>query len=169
MAQALGGRYGLPHGAMNAVCLPGALRFNAPVVADALERLGEAMGHGEPIARVETLAGLGGFGGLREFGVPEDELRSVAEAAAARSGARANPRPAPPEAIEEILRGLWSRNEPGRRPRLSRDGGGPRQRAGVTQRSRRSRLSRDREAAEGRGHARVADLQTAVARSIRLC
>ncbi len=107
MAQALGGRYGLPHGAMNAVCLPGALRFNAPVVADALERLGEAMGHGEPIARVETLAGLGGFGGLREFGVPEDELRSVAEAAAARSGARANPRPAPPEAIEEILRGLW--------------------------------------------------------------
>ena len=32
MAQALGGRYGLPHGAMNALCLPPALRFNEPVV-----------------------------------------------------------------------------------------------------------------------------------------
>ena len=29
MAQALGGRYGLPHGALNAICLPAALRFNA--------------------------------------------------------------------------------------------------------------------------------------------
>ena len=30
MAQALGGRYGLPQGAMNALCLPAALRFNSP-------------------------------------------------------------------------------------------------------------------------------------------
>ena len=29
MAQAVGGRYGIPHGAANAVCLPPALRFNA--------------------------------------------------------------------------------------------------------------------------------------------
>ena len=29
IAQALGGRYGLPHGAMNALALPAALRFNA--------------------------------------------------------------------------------------------------------------------------------------------
>ena len=28
MAQALGGRYGMPHGAMNALCLPPALEFN---------------------------------------------------------------------------------------------------------------------------------------------
>ena len=31
MAQALGGRYGLPHGAMNALALPAALRFNEKV------------------------------------------------------------------------------------------------------------------------------------------
>ena len=36
MAQALGGRYGLPHGALNAICLPPALRFNAPVAGDAI-------------------------------------------------------------------------------------------------------------------------------------
>ena len=32
MAQALGGRYGVSHGAMNALCLAPALRFNEPVV-----------------------------------------------------------------------------------------------------------------------------------------
>jgi alcohol dehydrogenase class IV len=107
MAQALGGRYGLPHGAMNAVCLPGALRFNGEVAAAAIERFGEAMGRGEAVARVEELAALGGFGRLRAFGVPEADLPAVAEAAAERSGARANPRPAPAAAILEILRSLW--------------------------------------------------------------
>ncbi len=39
MAQALGGRFGLPHGAMNAICLPPALRFNEPVAEAELARL----------------------------------------------------------------------------------------------------------------------------------
>src|SRR5256886_12636599 len=30
MAQAVGGRYGLPQGALNAICLPAALRFHPP-------------------------------------------------------------------------------------------------------------------------------------------
>ena len=38
MAQALGGRYGLPQGSTNAVCLPAALRFNAVAVPDAVAR-----------------------------------------------------------------------------------------------------------------------------------
>jgi maleylacetate reductase len=107
MAQALGGRFGLAHGAMNAVCLPGALRFNAPVAPAEIERFGDAMGRGEPVRRVEELAALGGFGRLRDFGIREDDLPAVAEAAAARAGARDNPRPAPAEAIEEVLRSLW--------------------------------------------------------------
>jgi alcohol dehydrogenase class IV len=107
MAQALGGRFGIPHGAMNAVCLPGALRFNAEVAASAIEHFGEAMGGGDAVARVEELAALGGFGRLRDFGIPEDELPAVATLAAARHGALANPRPAPAEAIEQILRELW--------------------------------------------------------------
>ena len=53
MAQALGGRYGLPHGALNAICLPPALRYNEPVAAardrtlragDGLERRGRQDG-----------------------------------------------------------------------------------------------------------------------------
>jgi maleylacetate reductase len=107
MAQALGGRYGLPHGALNAVTLPPALRFNEPVAAAEIARFGEAMGTDDPLGRVEELAGLGGFGRLRDLGVPEDELGEVAEAAAARPAARANPRPAPAPEIEELLRSVW--------------------------------------------------------------
>lgn len=107
MAQALGGRYGLPHGALNAICLPAALRFNEPVAPEALRRLGAALGTEDPIGRVEELARLGGFERLRDFGVPEDELDGVAEAAAARAGAKANPRPATPEQIAELLRSIW--------------------------------------------------------------
>ena len=40
MAQALGGRYGLPHGALNAICLPPALRFNEPVAQNEIARFG---------------------------------------------------------------------------------------------------------------------------------
>jgi maleylacetate reductase len=107
MAQAVGGRYGLPHGAMNALCLPPALRFNQPVVADAIEQLAQAIGTNEPIARIEELARLGGFERLRDFGVPEDELGEVAEAAAVRPGAKANPRPASSAEIAELLRSIW--------------------------------------------------------------
>jgi maleylacetate reductase len=107
IAQALGGRYGLPHGALNAICLPAALRFNEPVAPDALRRLGAALGTDDPIGRVEELARLGDFQRLRDLGVPQDELDEVAEAAAVRPGARANPRPASPEHVAELLRSVF--------------------------------------------------------------
>ena len=107
MAQALGGRYGLAHGSMNAVCLPAGLRFNAEVASAELARLGEAMGRADAIARVEELAALVGPTRLRDYGVPRDELPAVAGAAAERAGARANPRPAGAEAILVLLGEVW--------------------------------------------------------------
>jgi alcohol dehydrogenase class IV len=107
MAQALGGRYGLPHGAMNALCLPPALRFNQPVVPEAVEELGKSLGSDDPADRVEELARLGGFGRLRDFGVPEDELDEVAAATAERAGAKANPRPASPAEIAALFRSIY--------------------------------------------------------------
>jgi maleylacetate reductase len=106
-AQALGGRYGLPHGALNAVCLPPALRFNESVAAAEIGRFGKAMETTEPIARAEELARLAGFERLRDLGVPEQELPLVAEATAVRGGAKANPRPASPEEILQLLRSVW--------------------------------------------------------------
>lgn len=107
MAQALGGRYGLSHGAMNAICLPPALRFNEPVVSTEVARFGEAMGTTDPIARSSELARLGGFERLRDFDVPKGELAVVAEATAVRKGAQANPRPATPAEIEDLFHSVW--------------------------------------------------------------
>lgn len=107
MAQALGGRYGLPHGALNALCLAPALRFNEPVARDSLDRLARAMGVDLAEARARELARLSGFERLRDLGVPKDELDEVAEATASRRGALANPRPASPAEIAELLRSIW--------------------------------------------------------------
>ena len=108
MAQALGGSYGLPHGAMNALTLPPALRFNEAVAPDAIRRFGEAIAAPEdPAAKVEELARLAPFPRLRDFGVAQGELRSVAEAAAARGGNQANPRPATPAEIDTLLQGIY--------------------------------------------------------------
>jgi maleylacetate reductase len=106
MAQALGGTYGLPHGAMNALCLPPALEFNAQLVPGAVARFGDAVG-GDAVGRARELALLGGFERLRDFGVPEAELPAVADAAARRAGNQANPRPATPAEILALFRAIW--------------------------------------------------------------
>jgi alcohol dehydrogenase class IV len=106
MAQALGGTYGLPHGAMNALCLPPALAFNRGVVPAEVARFGEAVG-GDPVERSRELAALGDFGRLRDFGIPHDDLPAVADAAAQRAGNAANPRPATPVEIKALLESIW--------------------------------------------------------------
>jgi maleylacetate reductase len=107
LAQTLGGRYGLPHGAMNALSLPPALRFNEPVVPEAIAILARALGTDDAPARVEDLARLGGFERLSDFGVPEEDLASLGEEAAARPGSRANPRPVTAADAEALLRTIW--------------------------------------------------------------
>ena len=106
MAQALGGTYGIPHGAMNALCLPPALAFNAELAPEAIARFAEAVG-GEAAATARALAEAGGFDNLRQFGVPEDDLPRVAEAAAQRAGNQANPRPATAAEILAMFRSIY--------------------------------------------------------------
>jgi maleylacetate reductase len=106
MAQALGGTYGIPHGAMNALCLPPALAFNQAFVPAEVERFGAAIG-GDAVARSRELARLGGFERLRDFDVPEEDLPRVAESAAGRAGNQANPHPATPAEILELFRSIW--------------------------------------------------------------
>jgi maleylacetate reductase len=108
MAQAIGGRYGLPHGTLNGICLPPVLRFNAALAEDAVARFGEAIGAREdPAGRVETLAALAGPTRLRALGVPEADLPGLAAAAAERGGNLANPKPASPDEIEQLLREVY--------------------------------------------------------------
>jgi maleylacetate reductase len=107
MAQALGGRYAVSHGAANALCLVPALRFNAKVVPQALGSLADAMATSDVLARIEELAELGGYGRLRDLGVPEDELPDLAAETAERPGARANPRPVEASEVERLFRSIW--------------------------------------------------------------
>jgi maleylacetate reductase len=103
MAQALGGRYGLAHGAMNALSLPPALRFAREQAPDAVARFETATGGRD----AEGLARLGGFERLRDLGVPEADLPGLAVAAAGRAGNQNMPRPATPDEIEELLRSIY--------------------------------------------------------------
>jgi maleylacetate reductase len=100
MAQAIGGRYGLPHGALNALCLPAALRFNDEFVPDGLL-------DGHAAGRAEELARLAGFTSLRALAVPEEDLLELADAIVRRPGALANPRPASPAEVVELLRSIY--------------------------------------------------------------
>ena len=100
MAQAIGGRYGLPHGALNAICLPPALRFNEDFVPPELL-------DGRAADRAEELARLAGFTSLGALGVPEEDLPALAAATAQRPGALANPRTASAEDVLELLRSVY--------------------------------------------------------------
>ena len=103
MAQAIGGRYGLPHGTLNGICLPPALRWNAQWAPEAVQRFHEAVGARVALDLLRSAASTR----LRELGVPEADLPELAEAAAGRPGNKANPRPATPAEIEELLRSVY--------------------------------------------------------------
>ena len=108
IAQAIGGRYGLPHGRLNGICLPPVLRFNTLYAPDAVARFGEAVGdRDDPAGRVEALTALAGPTRLRDLGVPENDLSGLAAAAAERGGNLANPKPASPDEIEQLLREIY--------------------------------------------------------------
>lgn len=106
MAQAIGGKYGLPHGTLNGILLPPALRYNARYAPAAVRAFGEAVG-GDPGARVEELTALGGATWLSELGVPEADLPELAASSAQRGGNQANPHPATPAEIEQLLRSVY--------------------------------------------------------------
>jgi maleylacetate reductase len=106
MAQAIGGKYGLPHGTLNGICLPPVLRYNTRFAPTAIRAFGEAVG-GDPAARVEELTALGGITRLSELGVPEADIPELAMSTAQRGGNQANPHPATPREIEELLRSVY--------------------------------------------------------------
>ena len=107
MAQAIGGRYGAPHGAANAIVLAPVLRFNAEEVSTAVSAFGDAIGADDPVFGVTELARLGGPQRLRDLGVVEADLGELAAEAASRAGAKANPRAATQDEVEGLYRAVW--------------------------------------------------------------
>jgi alcohol dehydrogenase class IV len=109
LSQLLGGRTGIPHGLANALVLPHALRFNAPVVPEAMEAIGHSLGtDGDPAAAVEQLrAKLGLEAHLQEVGVTEDDLDAVARLSQGSAAVQRNPRPVTEADAKAILVAAW--------------------------------------------------------------
>lgn len=105
LCHVLGGRYNAPHGVLNGIILPHAMRYNIPVAAKAYRDLAPALGveagagTGEHVSEhvcdrmAEFIRGLGLPGRLRDIGIPREDLSSVAEEAMESRSVQSNPRP----------------------------------------------------------------------------
>ena len=123
----LGGRTGVAHGVLNAIMLPHVMRFNADAVPEAMNAI--ARNFPPPLAWEgrrnfpPPLAGEGRVGApeavatlvaslpvpqrLRDAGVPEAVLDSVAAEAAGNSTVQANPKPVTKADLVGLLRSAW--------------------------------------------------------------
>lgn len=103
LCHVLGGRYNAPHGLLNAIILPHAMRFNVPVAGPAYGRLAPVFGlkatdsprTGEAVCRAVTdfIRQFRLPYRLRELGIPKADLPAVAADALQSQSVRRNPRP----------------------------------------------------------------------------
>jgi alcohol dehydrogenase len=111
----LGGRTGVAHGILNAIMLPHVMRFNADATPDAMGMIAEAMDAGArtrdfaaaPRAVAALVASLPLPQRLRDAGVPDAVLDSVAAEAAGNSTVQANPKLVTKADLAELLRSAW--------------------------------------------------------------
>jgi maleylacetate reductase len=115
----LGGRYNAPHGVLNGIILPHAMRFNIPIAAKAYRTLAPvlrvradgvddgALGESVCNATAELIRGLGLSQRLRDLGISKADLPSIAEEALESKSVRANPRPVTREDALGILQAAW--------------------------------------------------------------
>ena len=112
LCHTLGGLFDLPHAQTHTIVLPYALAYNAPMIPDAIARLGRAMQTDDPIGtllQLERDCGipLGGIPlALRDIGMPHEGIaRAVEQAMANPYG---NPRPVEAGALGELLERAWA-------------------------------------------------------------
>jgi alcohol dehydrogenase len=116
MAHQLGGFYNLPHGVCNAILLPHVESFNASVCPSRLTDIAHAMGEDTrglspedgsraAIAAIRNLSHAVDIpAGLRELGVKEEDIPTLAANALKDACGLTNPRPAEQHQIEAIFR-----------------------------------------------------------------
>jgi maleylacetate reductase len=111
----LGGRTGVAHGVLNAIMLPHVMQFNADAVPDAMSAIAQAMDAGArtrdfaaaPRGVAALVATLPVPHRLRDAGVPEAILDSVAVEAATNSTVQANPKPVTEADLRALLARAW--------------------------------------------------------------
>ena len=115
LCHVLGGRTGVAHGVLNAIVLPHVMRFNADAVPDAMSAIADAMEAGArtrdfaaaPRAVAALVASLPVPQRLRDAGVSDAVLDSVATEAAANATVQANPKPVTEADLRELLQAAW--------------------------------------------------------------
>jgi len=115
LCHVLGGRTGIAHGVVNAILLPHVMAFNAEAVPDAMSAIADAMDAGArtrdigaaPRAVAALVATLPVPKRLRDAGVSEDMLASLAAEAAANPTVKANPKPVTEADLAQLLRSAW--------------------------------------------------------------
>jgi alcohol dehydrogenase class IV len=118
LGHAIGARYELENGILNAIVLPHVLRFNIEAAHAGVAKVAAALGlpdaELEPqvlmtIQAVETLFGkLGVPRRLRDVGVPRDALFGIASSAIGDWFLRGNPRPVRSIAeLHQVLEDAW--------------------------------------------------------------
>jgi maleylacetate reductase len=109
LSQLVGGRTGIPHGLANAILLAHCVRFNGEVAAEAVARIGAALGDPDDAAgAVDRLrAGLRLPGRLSEVGVDEADLGAVARLSQSNHNVARNPRAVSEADALGILQAAW--------------------------------------------------------------
>jgi alcohol dehydrogenase class IV len=116
LCHVLGGRYNAPHGVLNAIVLPHAMRFNLPIAGRAYRDLARPL-HvetksgdvGERVCEAvfEFVRGLGIPQRLRDLGIPKADLPSIAQESLSSKSVQANPRPVTLQGALGILEAAW--------------------------------------------------------------
>jgi maleylacetate reductase len=105
----LGGRYGVHHGHSSCVMLPHVLRWNEKTTSERQKTLAASMNRTNLADAVaELIKDLGLPARLRDVGIKEAQLASIAEEAAKNPVVLSNPRPITGASdLMEILRAAW--------------------------------------------------------------
>ena len=118
-AHAIGGKYPIHHGTLNAIILPYGMEYNAPIAPERYVRIARAMGVNaggrsdeeviaDGISAVRTLATDCSLPArLRDVEVPEEALPELASLSIVEGAIFNNPRVATEEELLEILRAMW--------------------------------------------------------------
>jgi alcohol dehydrogenase len=119
LSHAVGGKFAVHHGTLNAIFLPPVMRFNSNFVPDRYVRIAKALGVNaggrsneavvaDGIASVHTLTTECGLPTtLREVGVTEGSLPELATTALVDIAIYTNPQPATEEQLLEMLYEVW--------------------------------------------------------------
>ncbi len=109
ISEALGGMYDIHHGLANAIALVAVMEYNAPAVPDKFQQIASALGamDGDAVEAVTHLMKPIKIPKLREIGVRQEDLPSIARLAGQNISVPSNPRVIQEEDFLQLLSSIY--------------------------------------------------------------